>query len=31
MSSQLGLAGPLDKPLVNEALKEIDMLKGVWG
>lgn len=31
MSEQLGDSGPLDKPLVNQALKEIDMLKGIWG
>ena len=27
----LGDAGPLDKPELNEALKELDKVKGVWG
>lgn len=27
----LGDSGPLDKPEVNEALKELDKLKGTWG
>lgn len=27
----LGTSGPLDKPALNEALKEVDKLKGVWG
>lgn len=27
----LGTSGPLDKPEVNEALKELDKLKGTWG
>jgi len=31
MKKELGDSGPLDKPLVNEALKEIDMLKAAWG
>ena len=31
LAKELGNAGPLDKPHVNEALKELDALKGVWG
>lgn len=31
LREQLGNAGPLDKPHLNEALKELDKLKGVWG
>lgn len=31
MRDLLGDAGPLDKPQINEALKEIDKLKGTWG
>ena len=27
----LGDSGPLDKPEINEALKELDKLKGTWG
>ncbi len=27
----LGSSGPLDKPEINEALKELDKLKGIWG
>jgi thymidylate synthase (FAD) len=27
----LGHAGPMDKPLVNAAGKELDLLKGTWG
>lgn len=27
----LGSASPVDKPQINEALKELDTLKGVWG
>jgi flavin-dependent thymidylate synthase len=31
LAAELGHAGPLDKPLVNQALKELDMLKATWG
>lgn len=31
IARELGKAGPLDKPLLNEAMKELDLLKGVWG
>ncbi len=31
LAAALGSAGPLDKPEVNQALKELDLLKGVWG
>jgi flavin-dependent thymidylate synthase len=31
LTRELGNAGPLDKPLLNQALKEVDMLKAVWG
>lgn len=31
LSELLGTSGPLDKPRINAALKEIDMLKGTWG
>lgn len=27
----LGTSGPLDKPHINEALKELDKIKGTWG
>jgi len=27
----LGQSGPMDKPLVNDAGKELDLLKGTWG
>lgn len=31
LKEALGDSGPLDKPELNEALKELDKLKGVWG
>ena len=31
LKEALGTAGPLDKPQINQALKEMDALKGVWG
>lgn len=31
LKAALGKSGPLDKPKVNEALKELDKLKGTWG
>lgn len=31
LKTALGDSGPLDKPEVNEALKELDKLKGTWG
>lgn len=31
LKKELGNAGPLDKPELNAALKELDMLKEVWG
>jgi flavin-dependent thymidylate synthase len=31
LTRELGSSGPLDKPRVNEALKELDLLKAVWG
>lgn len=31
LASALGSASPVDKPALNEALKELDMLKGIWG
>ncbi len=31
LARELGTAGPLDKPDLNEALKELDKLKAVWG
>lgn len=31
LAEQLGTAGPLDKPIINEALKELDKVKGIWG
>lgn len=31
MKQMLGDGSPVDKPLVNTALKEIDALKGTWG
>lgn len=31
IARELGNAGPLDKPKLNEAMKELDLLKGVWG
>lgn len=31
LKDALGLSGPLDKPKVNEALKELDSLKATWG
>lgn len=31
LTEMLGTAGPLDKPRVNAALKEIDALKATWG
>lgn len=31
LKKELGDAGPLDKPELNAALKELDMLKEVWG
>lgn len=31
LKKELGNSGPLDKPELNQALKELDMLKEVWG
>jgi flavin-dependent thymidylate synthase len=31
LSEALGKGSPIDKPLVNKALKELDKLKGTWG
>lgn len=31
LKRELGTSGPLDKPRLNEALKELDTLKGIWG
>jgi flavin-dependent thymidylate synthase len=31
IARELGKAGPLDKPHLNEAMKELDLLKGIWG
>lgn len=31
LAELLGSSGPLDKPEVNEALKELDKLKAIWG
>lgn len=31
LRTMLGPNSPIDKPLVNEAAKELDALKGVWG
>lgn len=31
LARELGNSGPLDKPALNAALKELDMLKGTWG
>lgn len=31
LQEALGDSGPLDKPEINEALKELDKLKGTWG
>lgn len=31
LADLLGTSGPLDKPKVNAALKEVDALKGTWG
>jgi thymidylate synthase ThyX len=31
LKDALGGASPVDKPEVNEALKELDRVKGVWG
>lgn len=31
LAKELGTSGPLDKPQLNEALKELDALKGTWG
>lgn len=31
LKDALGSASPIDKPKINEALKELDALKGTWG
>lgn len=31
LTTALGSSSPVDKPLVNDALKELDRLKGTWG
>jgi thymidylate synthase ThyX len=31
LADALGDGSPVDRPLVNAALKELDMLKGTWG
>jgi len=31
LKASLGTDSPVDRPLVNDALKELDKLKGVWG
>lgn len=31
LSEQLGQAAAIDKPAINEAIKELELLKGTWG